>query len=339
MKAIRVHQPGGPEAMQLEDIPTPTPGEGQALVRLQAIGVNFIDTYKRSGLYAVPTPFTVGEEGAGVVEAVGPGVEGIRPGEVVVYSNVQGSYAEYALVPADKLVKVPVGLDPKVAVAGMLQGMTAHYLAYSTYPLKAGETCLIHAGAGGVGLLLIQMAKMIGATVISTASTEEKRALAKDAGADYALPYEGFDQKAREITGGKGVDVVYDGVGQSTWEGSLNSLRIRGMLALYGQSSGPVAPFNPQILNQKGGLFLTRPSLWHYTQTREELEWRAGDVMRWALEGRLKIRIGAEFPLTQAAQAHIALQGRKTTGKVLLIPDSVNSSPKGDELTRPKGVL
>ncbi|GEM82855.1 quinone oxidoreductase family protein [Meiothermus hypogaeus] len=320
MKAIRVHQPGGPETMQLEDIPTPTPGEGQALVRLQAIGVNFIDTYKRSGLYAVPTPFTVGEEGAGVVEAVGPGVEGIALGEVVVYSNVQGSYAEYALVPADKLVKVPVGLDPKVAVAGMLQGMTAHYLVHSTYPLKAGETCLIHAGAGGVGLLLIQMARMIGATVITTASTEEKRALAKEAGANYALPYEGFDQKVREITGGKGVDVVYDGVGQSTWEGSLNSLRIRGMLALYGQSSGPVAPFNPQILNQKGGLFLTRPSLWHYTQTREELEWRAGDVMRWALEGRLKIRIGAEFPLTQAAQAHIALQGRKTTGKVLLIP-------------------
>lgn len=320
MKAVRVHQPGGPEAMQLEDIPTPTPAEGQALVRLQAIGVNFIDTYKRSGLYAVPTPFTVGEEGAGVVEAVGPGVEGIRPGEVVVYSNVQGSYAEYAVVPADKLVKVPMGLNPKIAVAGMLQGMTAHYLAHSTYPLKAGETCLIHAGAGGVGLLLIQMAKMIGATVITTASTEEKRALAKEAGADYTLPYEGFDQKAREITGGKGVDVVYDGVGQSTWEGSLNSLRIRGMLALYGQSSGPVAPFNPQVLNQKGGLFLTRPSLWHYTQTREELLWRAGDVMRWALEGRLKIRIGAEFPLAQAAQAHIALQGRETTGKVLLVP-------------------
>lgn len=320
MKAIRVHQTGGPEALHLEDIPIPTPGEGQARVRLQAIGVNFIDTYKRSGLYAVPTPFTVGEEGAGVVEAVGPGVEDIRPGDIVVYSNVQGSYAEYAVVPADKLVKVPVGLDPKVAVAGMLQGMTAHYLVHSTYPLKAGETCLIHAGAGGVGLLLIQMARMIGATVITTASTEEKRALAREAGADYALPYEGFDQKAREITGGKGVDVVYDGVGQSTWEGSLNSLRIRGMLALYGQSSGPVAPFNPQILNQKGGLFLTRPSLWHYTQTREELLWRAGDVMRWTLEGKLKIRIGAEFPLAQAAQAHIALQARKTTGKILLIP-------------------
>jgi NADPH2:quinone reductase len=306
--------------MQLEDIPTPTPGEGQALVRLEAIGVNFIDIYKRSGLYAVPTPFTVGEEGAGVVEAVGPGVEGVRPGEVVVYSNVQGSYAEYAVVPADKLVKVPMGLNPKIAVAGMLQGMTAHYLTHSTYPLQAGETCLVHAGAGGVGLLLIQMAKMIGATVITTASSEEKRRLAKEAGADHALPYEGFDQKAREITSGRGVDVVYDGVGQATWEGSLNSLRIRGMLALYGQSSGPVPPFNPQVLNQKGGLFLTRPSLWHYTQTREELLWRAGDVMRWILEGKLKVRIGAEFPLAQAAQAHKALQERQTTGKVLLIP-------------------
>lgn len=320
MKAIRVHQPGGLEALQLEDIPIPTPGEGQALVRLQAIGVNFIDTYKRSGLYSVPTPFTVGEEGAGVVEAVGPGVVGLKPGDPVVYSNEQGSYAEYAVVPADKLVRIPAGLDPKIAVAGMLQGMTAHYLVHSTYPLRAGEACLVHAGAGGVGLLLIQMAKMIGATVITTASTEAKRALAREAGADFALPYEGFDQKAREITGGKGVDVVYDGVGQSTWEGSLNSLRIRGMLVLYGQSSGPVPPFNPQILNQKGGLYLTRPSLWHYTQTRQELEWRAGDVMRWALEGRLKIRIGAEFSLAQAAQAHRALQGRETTGKVLLVP-------------------
>lgn len=320
MKAIRVHQPGGLEALQLEEIPIPTPGEGQALVRLQAIGVNFIDTYKRSGLYSVPTPFTVGEEGAGVVEAVGPGVVGLKPGEAVVYSNVQGSYAEYAVVPADKLVRIPAGLDPKIAAAGMLQGMTAHYLVHSTYPLKAGEVCLVHAGAGGVGLLLIQMAKMIGATVITTASTEAKRALAREAGADHALPYEGFDQRVREITGGKGVDVVYDGVGQSTWEGSLNSLRIRGMLVLYGQSSGPVPPFNPQILNQKGGLYLTRPSLWHYTQTRQELEWRAGQVMRWTLEGRLKIRIGAEFPLVQAAQAHRALQDRETTGKVLLVP-------------------
>ncbi len=306
--------------MRLEDLPVPTPGGGEALVRLQAIGVNYIDTYKRSGLYRVPTPFTLGEEGAGVVEAVGPGVEEVRPGDSVVYCNVQGSYAEYALVPADKLVRVPEGLEAKQAVAGMLQGMTAHYLGHSTYPLRAGETCLIHAGAGGVGLLLIQMAKRLGATVIATASTEEKRALAREAGADHTLPYEGFDQKVREITQGRGVDVVYDGVGQATWEGSLSSLRIRGMLVLYGQSSGPVPPFDPQVLNQKGGLYLTRPSLWHYTQTRQELLWRAGDVLRWIQEGRLKVRIGAEFPLEQATLAHRALQGRQTTGKVLLLP-------------------
>lgn len=250
MKAIRVHQTGGPDQMVLEDIPTPTLGEGQVLVRIQAIGVNFIDTYKRAGLYTMPTPFVPGEEAAGVVEA--SNAAGFQVGDKVVYANVMGAYAEYAVVPADKLLKVPGNLDPKIAAAAMLQGMTAHYLAYSTYPLKVGETCLIHAGAGGVGLLLIQIAKMIGATVISTASNEEKRALAKGAGADHTLPYEGFDQRVREITGGRGADVVYDGVGQATWEGSLNSLRVRGMLALYGQSSGPVAPFNPQVLNQKG---------------------------------------------------------------------------------------
>ncbi|RDI94971.1 quinone oxidoreductase [Meiothermus sp. QL-1] len=320
MRTIRVHQPGGPEALVLEDLPVPTPGEGQVLVRLQAIGVNYIDTYKRAGLYKVPTPFTLGEEGAGVVEAVGAGVTSVAPGDLVVYCNVQGSYAEYALVPAEKVVKVPPGLSVKTAVAGMLQGLTAHYLVKSTYPLKAGETCLVHAGAGGVGLLLIQMAKMLGARVIATASSEEKRRLAREAGGDFALPYESFDQKVRELTEGRGVDVVYDGVGQATFEGSLNSLRVRGMLVLYGQSSGPVPPFDPQVLNQKGGLYLTRPSLWHYTQTREELLWRASEVMGWALEGRLKIRIGAEFPLDQAAEAHRALQGRATTGKVLLIP-------------------
>lgn len=318
MKAIRIHQTGGPEQMVLEDIPVPLPGEGQVLVKIQAIGVNFIDTYKRAGLYTVPTPFVPGEEAAGVVEASNDA--GFQVGDKVVYANVMGAYAEYAVVPAGKLLKIPASLDPKIAAAAMLQGMTAHYLAYSTYPLKAGETCLIHAGAGGVGLLLIQIAKMIGATIISTASSEEKRALAKEAGADYTTPYEGFDQVAKEVTGGKGVDVVYDGVGQATWEGSLNSLRVRGLLALYGQSSGPVAPFNPQILNQKGGLFLTRPSLWHYTQTRQELEWRSGDVMGWAAEGKLKVRIGVELPLAQAAQAHSKLQGRETTGKVLLIP-------------------
>lgn len=320
MKAIRVHTPGGLEAMQLEEIPVPAPGEGQVLVRVQAAGVNFIDIYKRSGIYALPTPFTVGEEAAGVVEAVGPGVGGVKPGERVAWANVMGAYAEYALVPAEKLVRIPEGLDSRTAAALMLQGMTAHYLTRSTYPLKAGETCVVHAAAGGVGLLLIQIAKMIGARVIATASSEEKRTLAREAGADHTLPYENFDQRVLEITGGKKADVVYDGVGQATWEGSLNSLRVRGMMVLYGQSSGPVPPFDPQVLNRKGGLYLTRPSLWHYTQDRAELEWRAGEIMQWVAEGRLKVRIGAQFPLEQAAQAHAKLQGRETTGKVLLIP-------------------
>ncbi|WP_018464994.1 quinone oxidoreductase family protein [Calidithermus timidus] len=320
MKAIRIHTPGGLEAMQLEEIPVPVPGEGQALVRLEAVGVNFIDVYKRSGIYKLDTPFTLGEEAAGVVEAVGPGVSGLRPGDRVAYANVMGAYAEYAVVPADKLVRVPEGLDSRSAAALMLQGMTAHYLVKSTYPLKVGETCVVHAGAGGVGLLLIQMAKMAGARVIATASSEEKRALAREAGADHSLPYEGFDQGVLELTGGKKADVVYDGVGQATWEGSLNSLRVRGMLVLYGQSSGPVPPFDPQVLNRKGGLYLTRPSLWHYTQDRAELEWRAGEVLHWAAEGQLKVRIGAQFPLEQAAQAHAKLQGRETSGKVLLVP-------------------
>lgn len=320
MKAIRVHTPGGLEAMRLEEIPVPVAGEGQVLVRVQAVGVNFIDIYKRSGIYALPTPFTVGEEAAGVVEAVGPGVSGVKPGDRVAWANVVGAYAEYAAVPAEKLVRVPEGLDSRTAAALMLQGMTAHYLLKSTYPLKAGETCVIHAGAGGVGLLLIQMARMIGARVIATASSEAKRALAREAGADHTLPYENFDQGVLELTGGKKADVVYDGVGQATWEGSLNSLRVRGMMVLYGQSSGPVPPFDPQVLNRKGGLYLTRPSLWHYTQDRAELEWRAGEVLQWAAEGRLKVRIGAQFPLEQAAEAHARLQGRETTGKVLLIP-------------------
>ena len=306
--------------MRLEDIPTPTPAEGQALVKVHAIGVNFIDTYKRSGLYTVNLPFTLGEEASGTVEAVGDGVTNVKAGDKVVYANILGAYAEYVNVPADKLVKIPESLEFKIAAAAMLQGMTAHYLVYSTYPLKAGETCVVHAGAGGLGLLLIQMAKMLGARVISTASSEEKRALAKGAGADHVLPYEGFSEAVKELTQGKKADVVYDSVGKTTWEGSLSSLRVRGMMVLCGQSSGPVPPFDPQVLNQKGGLFLTRPSLGHYLQTREELEKRAGDVMRWAAEGKLEVRIGAEFPLSQAAEAHRKLQGRETTGKVLLIP-------------------
>ncbi|TFU26374.1 quinone oxidoreductase family protein [Thermus tengchongensis] len=319
MKAVRVHQTGGPEVLRLEDISIPEPGPGEVLVRLLAIGVNYIDTYKRKGLYLMPLPFTLGEEGAGVVEKVGEGVLGVAPGDKVAFANVQGAYAEYQVVPAERLVPVPEGLDPKLAAAVLLQGMTVHYLLKSTYPVAPGDQVLVHAGAGGVGLLLIQWAKRLGATVYATASTEAKRALAKEAGADYALPYEGFAQAVKALSGG-GVDVVYDGVGQSTFEGSLEALRPRGYLVLFGQSSGPVPPLDPQVLNRKGSLFLTRPTLHHYTATRKELLFRAGEVFQAVREGWLRVRIGAEFPLEKAREAHEALEGRRTTGKVLLIP-------------------
>ncbi|MFD3006554.1 quinone oxidoreductase family protein [Thermus tengchongensis] len=319
MKAVRVHQTGGPEVLRLEDIPIPEPGPGEVLVRLLAIGVNYIDTYKRKGLYPMPLPFTLGEEGAGVVEKVGEGVLGVAPGDKVAFANVQGAYAEYQVVPAERLVPVPEGLDPKLAAAVLLQGMTVHYLLKSTYPVAPGDQVLVHAGAGGVGLLLIQWAKRLGATVYATASTEAKRALAKEAGADYALPYEGFAQAVKALSGG-GVDVVYDGVGQSTFEGSLEALRPRGYLVLFGQSSGPVPPLDPQVLNRKGSLFLTRPTLHHYTASRKELLFRAGEVFQAVREGWLRVRIGAEFPLEKAREAHEALEGRRTTGKVLLIP-------------------
>ncbi|AMA76174.1 NADPH:quinone reductase [Thermus parvatiensis] len=319
MRAIRVHETGGPEVLRLEELPVPEPGPGEVLVRLLAIGVNFIDTYKRKGLYPVPLPFTLGEEGAGVVEKVGEGVLGVAPGDRVAFANVQGSYAQYQVVPAERLVPVPEGLDPKLAAAALLQGMTAHYLLKSTYPVAPGDQVLVHAGAGGVGQLLIQWAKRLGATVYATASTEEKRWLCLQAGADYALPYEGFAQAVKALSGG-GVDVVYDGVGQSTFEGSLEALRPRGYLVLFGQSSGPVPPLDPQVLNRKGSLFLTRPTLHHYTASRKELLWRAGEVFQAVKEGWLKVRIGAEFPLEKAKEAHEALEGRKTVGKVLLIP-------------------
>lgn len=319
MRAIRVHEVGGPEVLRLEELPLPEPGPGEVLVRLQAIGVNFIDTYKRKGLYPVPTPFTLGEEGAGVVEKVGEGVVGVRPGDRVAFANVQGAYAEYQVVPAEKLVPVPEGLDPKLAAAALLQGMTVHYLLKSTYPVAPGDQVLVHAGAGGVGQLLIQWAKRLGATVYATASTEEKRGLCLEAGADHALPYEGFAQAVKALSGG-GVDVVYDGVGQSTFEGSLEALRPRGYLVLFGQSSGPVPPLDPQVLNRKGSLFLTRPTLHHYTASRKELLWRAGEVFQAVRAGWLKVRIGAEFPLEKAREAHEALEGRRTTGKVLLLP-------------------
>ncbi|GAA6750224.1 quinone oxidoreductase [Thermus antranikianii] len=319
MRAIRVHEVGGPEVLRLEELPTPEPGPGEVLVRLEAIGVNYIDTYKRKGLYPMPLPFTLGEEGAGVVEQVGDGVLGVRPGDRVAFANVQGSYAQYQLVPAERLVPIPEGLSPKLAAAVLLQGMTVHYLLKSTYPVGPGTQVLVHAAAGGVGTLLVQWAKRLGATVYATASTEEKRALARSLGADYALPYEGFAEAVKALSGG-GVDVVYDGVGKDTFLGSLEALRPRGYLVLFGQSSGPVPPQDPQILNRKGSLFLTRPTLHHYTASRKELLWRAGEVFQAVREGWLKVLLGAEFPLERAKEAHEALEGRKTTGKVLLIP-------------------
>jgi NADPH2:quinone reductase len=321
MLAVRIHEHGGPEVLRYEEVPTPTPGEGQALVRLVACGVNFIDIYQRKGLYKLELPATLGQEGAGVVEAVGPGVSEVKPGDRVAYSNVLGSYAEYVLVPANRLVPIPDGVTYQQAAAAMLQGMTAHYLVTSTYPLKPGDTCLVHAAAGGVGLLLVQMAKRRGATVIGTVSTEEKARLAREAGADHVILYtqQDFEQEVLRITDGRKVQVVYDSVGKDTFDKSLNCLALRGMLVLYGQSSGPVAPFDPQVLAQKGSLFLTRPVLWHHATTREELLWRAGDVLGRVRSGELKLRIDRALPLSQAAEAQRALEGRETTGKVLLL--------------------
>ncbi len=322
MKAIRVHAPGGPEVLRFEDIPDPVPAEGQAVVRIEAIGVNFIDTYHRTGLYKVPLPFTLGQEAAATVEAVGPGVTGIAAGDRVAYTGVMGSYAEKAAVPADRLVKLPEGLSARDGAAAMLQGITAHYLACSTYPLQPGDACLVHAAAGGVGLLLCQIAKLRGARVFATTSTEEKAQLAREAGADEVILYEkqDFAAEVRRLTDGRGVQVVYDGVGRTTFDKSLDSLARRGTMVLFGQASGPVPPLDPAILNAKGSIYLTRPSLVHYIATREELASRAGDVLGWIRKGRLKLRIGLELPLGEAAAAHRALEGRTTTGKVLLLP-------------------
>jgi NADPH2:quinone reductase len=322
MRAIRIHEFGGPEAMRLDEVATPKPGDGQALVRIEAAGVNFIDVYQRTGLYKNPLPYGLGLEGAGVVEAVGGGVTSVRAGDRVAWTGVPGSYATHNVVPADKLVTLPPGVDARAGAAAMLQGMTAHYLAHSTYPLKRGDTCLVHAAAGGVGLLLCQMAKRAGARVIGTVSTEEKAKLARDAGADDIIFYTRQDlvEEVKRLTGGKKLQVVYDSVGKDTFEKGLDCLALRGYMVLYGASSGPVAPLDPQVLNAKGSLFLTRPSLFHYTATRDELVKRAGDVLGWIQKGELKLRIGATFPLADAAKAHRDLEGRKTTGKVLLIP-------------------
>jgi NADPH2:quinone reductase len=322
MRAIRVNQYGGPEALAWEEQPTPKPEAGQALVRLEAVGVNYIDIYQRTGLYKVPLPFTLGLEGAGVVEAVGSGVSEVRVGERVAYQGIQGSYATHAVVPAARLVALPAGLDARIGAAAMLQGMTAHYLVHDTYPLKPGETALVHAAAGGVGLLLIQMAKRLGARVLGTVSTPEKARLAKEAGADEVIQYttEDFEAAVKRLTGGRGVQVVYDSVGKTTFERSLNVLAPRGTLVLYGQASGPVPPVDLGILAGKGSLYVTRPTLGHYVATRDELLRRAGQVLGWIRAGELKLRIEHTFPLAQAAEAHRALEGRKTTGKVLLIP-------------------
>ncbi len=322
MRAIRVPQYGGPDAMKLEELPMPRPGSGQALVRIEAAGVNFIDVYQRSGLYKNPLPIPLGLEGAGVVEEVGLGVTTVKVGERAAWTGVPGSYATQNVVPADRLVAVPSGMDSQTAAAAMLQGMTAHYLAHDSYRLKPGDTCLVHAAAGGVGLLLCQMARRAGARVIGTVSTEEKAKLAREAGAGEVILYtkQDFEAEVKRLTGGKGLQVVYDSVAKDTFEKSLNCLAPRGFMILYGQSSGPIPPFDPQVLNQKGSLFLQRPSLNHHIITREELLRRAGEVLGWIQKGELKIRIGATFPLAQAAEAHRQLEGRKTTGKVLLTP-------------------
>ncbi len=324
MKAIQVHAYGGPEALKLEELPIPQPGQGQALVKIEAIGVNYIDVYHRTGLYPAPLPRLMGVEGAGVVEAVGADVTEVKIGDRVAYAHTgsSGAYAEYALVASKHLVTLPAGVDARAAAAAMLQGMTAHYLTRSTYPLKHGDRCLVHAAAGGVGLLLCQMARQAGARVFGTVSTEEKARLALEAGAEVAIRYtdQDFQAEVKRLTNGEGVHVVYDSVGQTTFEKSLNCLTPRGTLVLFGQSSGPVPPVDVNVLSQKGSLFLTRPTLMHHTRTREELLSRARDVLHAVSTGTLKLRIGATLPLAQAAEAHRQLEGRKTSGKVLLIP-------------------
>jgi NADPH2:quinone reductase len=322
MKAIQIRATGGPEVLELAELPIPVPGPGQVLIRIEAIGVNFIEIYFRKGTYKSALPLTPGSEAAGTIEELGSGVSGFKAGDSVASVAVLGSYAEYALVPAAQLVKVPAGLSPEKTAAAMLQGMTAHYLAYSTYQLKAGNTALVHAGAGGVGLLLTQMAVRLGARVITTVSTAAKAELSREAGASDVILYieQDFESEAKRLTNGKGVDVVYDSVGKTTFEKSLNCLRPRGLLALFGGSSGPVPPFDLIQLSGKGSLFITRPTLWHYVATRAELEWRAGDVLTWAASGELKLRTEHVYSLTDAAQAHTDLESRMTTGKILLEP-------------------
>jgi len=321
MKAIQVQKTGGPEVLTLVDLPIPKAKANEGVVKIAASGVNFIDVYFREGRYPAALPFTDGQEAAGTVTEVGSDVKSVKVGDRVAYSNVMGTYAEYAAVPADRLVRVPDKITDQQAAAAMLQGMTAHYLINTTYPLKKGETALIHAAAGGVGLLLVQMAKNIGAHVIGTAGTEEKAKLAREAGADEVIVYatQDFEAETKRLTGGKGVHVVYYGVGKSTFEKGLNVLRPRGYMVLFGCASGPVPPFDPIVLSQKGSLFVTRPSLIHYVAVREELEQRSGDVFAMIAAGKLKLRISQTYKLEEVQQAHRDLEGRKTTGKILLV--------------------
>ena len=316
MKAVIVEQPGGAENLKYVDLPKPSPGPGQALVKIAAAGVNFIDIYFRTGLYKADSPILLGNEGAGTVEAVGPNVTTVAAGDRVAYAMSRGSYAECAVVPAEQLVKLPPGVDFQTGAAAMLQGMTAHYLVTSTYPLKAGDSCLIHAAAGGVGALLVQMAKMRGARVVATVGDDQKAKIAKEAGADEVVVYTKEDFVAKA----KNMNVVYDSVGKTTFLPSLDCLRPRGMIVNYGNASGPAPEIAPLLLSQKGSLFLTRPTLLHYTLDRKELEWRAGDVLKWIADGKLKLHIFKTYPLAEAAQAHRDLEGRKTTGKLILIP-------------------
>jgi len=320
MKAVYIEQTGGPEVLKFGDQPKPEAGAGQALVKIAASGVNFIDTYHRTGLYKLPLPAILGSEGAGAVEAIGEGVKSVKPGDRVAWAMTRGSYAEYAAVPEAQLVKIPDDVSFEDAAAVMLQGMTAHYLTHSTFPLKAGQIALVHAAAGGTGRLVVQMAKMAGARVIATAGSADKAKIAREAGADETILYrdQDFAEETRRLTGGKGVDVVYDSVGADTFLKSIDSLRPRGMMVSFGNASGPAPAIQPLLLTQKGSLFLTRPSLANHIATREELEWRASDLLRWLEEKKLTLLVGHVYPLAEAAQAHRDLEGRKTTGKLLL---------------------
>ena len=322
MKAVRVTEYGGPEAMSCDDVDMPSVGENDVLVKIEAAGINYIDTYQRSGLYQIPLPATLGLEAAGTVEEVGSAVSRFKSGDRVAYTSVPGAYAEYAAVPEEKLVKLPDGVDFNQGAAAMLQGCTAHYLCKSTYKVKAGDRCLIHAAAGGVGLLLIQMVKSAGGFVIGTVSTEEKAALAKAAGADEVILYseQDFETEVKRITDGAGVNVAYDSVGKSTFEKSIDCLSKLGTMVLYGNASGPVTEFNPATLGPKGSLFLTRPTLFDYTSDRESLEWRTSDVFNWIADGSLNLRVEHFYPLAEVQQAHRDLEARKTTGKIILTP-------------------